>query len=117
MFNSAKAMGDRLIVILNSDEWLVRKKGRCFMTENERKEVLEAISSVDRVYIHHSDADDVTGALDILRPDIFANGGDRKAVEDIPEADLCNKIGIKMVFNIGGDKIQSSSSLLNEYSQ
>ncbi|MBU0547052.1 MAG: adenylyltransferase/cytidyltransferase family protein [Patescibacteria group bacterium] len=116
MFNEAKALGDRLVVILNNDNWLRKKKGYVFMTENERKEVIEAFRSVDEVYItkHLENTTDmsVCDALRTVRPDIFANGGDQKQ-DNIPEVSVCNEIGTKMMFGIGyGGKIQSSSWLL-----
>ncbi len=117
-FKAAKELGDKLVVILNNDNWLLKKKRFNFMSEKERKEVLEAIRYVDEVMItkHPKDTDDisVSEALKSLKPDIFANGGDRKA-DNIPEYDLCKKMGIKMVFNVGpGGKIQSSSSLVDK---
>ncbi len=116
MFKEAKALGDRLIVILNNDNWLLLKKKFNFMSEKERKEVIQAIRYVDEVVItkHPEDTDDlsVLQSLKEIMPDIFANGGDRKA-DNIPEYEFCHKHGIKMVFNVGhGGKIQSSSDLV-----
>ena len=115
LMKGARALGDRLVVILNNDNWLMKKKGFVFMPENERKTVLEAIRHVDQVVMtsHEADTKDVSVCKEIetLRPDIFANGGDRKE-DNIPECDLCGKLGIKMVFNVGGGKEQSSSELV-----
>lgn len=111
MFQAAKKLGTSLIVILNDDEWLKRKKGKPFMPEKERAEVINALKCVNHVYIYHSKSNDVSGALRKIHPDIFANGGDRKAEGDIPEAAVCKELGIEMVFNVGGGKIQSSSWL------
>lgn len=118
MFQAARKLGDKLVVILNNDNWLEDKKGFAFMPEKERAEIIEAFSFVDRVYItKHTkkDADrSVSKALAVLKPAVFANGGDRKSVKDIPEAAVCSMLGIKMVFNIGkGGKIQSSSWLID----
>src|SRR5258708_36900835 len=81
LLKDAKALGDKLVVILNNDNWLQKKKRFTFMKERERKEVLEAIKYVDEVVIskHKHDAADmsVTEELRRLRPDIFPNGGDR----------------------------------------
>lgn len=115
-FNEAKKLGDRLVVILNNDHWLRKKKGFSFMNEDERKEVIEALRSVDEVIItdHAPDTDDmsVCAALEKLRPDIYANGGDRTK-KNIPEVALCEKIGCQMVFEVGsGGKVQSSSWLI-----
>ena len=119
MFDEAKTLGDKLIVILNNDNWLKKKKGYSFMPEAERKEVIAALKSVDEVYIteHSEDTEDmsVCDALRVVRPDIFVNGGDRKH-DNIPEVSVCEEIGTQMVFGIGhGGKIQSSSWLLANY--
>lgn len=118
----AAKLGDELVVILNNDNWLKDKKGFSFMNENERKEILEAIKGVGRVVItDHAPGEymrdkSVCRALRDLKPDIFANGGDRKPEGDpVPEVALCEELGIKPVYNVGhGGKIQSSSSLADE---
>ncbi|MBI2099697.1 adenylyltransferase/cytidyltransferase family protein [Candidatus Uhrbacteria bacterium] len=115
-FQEAKKLGDELVVILNNDNWLKKKKGYIFMPEQERKEVLKALSCVDRVILtaHEPDTEDMSVclALKALRPDIFANGGDR-VLDNIPEVAVCNELRCSMVFNVGeGGKIQSSSWLL-----
>ena len=114
LFKHAKSLGDYLIVILNCDEWLERKKGRQFMNEEERAEVIRSIRYVDHVYIHKSDRDDVAEALRVIRPDIFANGGDRK-IDNTPEQDVCQELGIVTVYGVGGEKAQSSSALLAKW--
>ena len=118
MFQGAKKLGDRLIVIVNCDEWLMRKKGKIFMNQDDRAEIIKAFAFVDDVYILESGRDDVGEALEKIKPHIFANGGDRKEEKDIPEADICRKLGIKTVFNVGmGGKIRSSSELLRAYNK
>ncbi len=115
MFKQAKKLGDKLVVIINSDGWLRRKKGAYFMSANERREIIESFDCVDSVYMLNSVKPHVVDALLKVKPNIFANGGDRKNEDDIPEAETCKKLGIKMVFNIGGKKIRSSSDLLKNY--
>jgi D-beta-D-heptose 7-phosphate kinase/D-beta-D-heptose 1-phosphate adenosyltransferase len=118
MFQDAKARVGRegtLIVVLNGDSWLERKKGKRFMPQEERAEIIKALLCVDEVYVHESEADDVSEALRILKPHIFANGGDRIDTASIPEAHVCDELGIEMLFNVGGGKIQSSSWLLSAY--
>ncbi len=120
MFQEAKKLGDRLIVILNNDNWLKKKKNHVFMHQKERKEVIESIFGVDAVVItgHPKNPKDMSVSKEILKikPDIFANGGDRKNENDIPEVEACRKVGAKMIFNIGkGGKVQSSSWLLAKY--
>lgn len=117
-FHDAKKLGDVLLVILNNDNWLYKKKGYIFMNERERKEIIKSIKYVDQVVItnHPPDPKDmsVTKELRELKPDIFANGGDR-IKKNTPEVALCAKLGIKMAFNVGhGGKIQSSSELVRE---
>lgn len=119
MFEKAKKMGDTLVVILNNDNWLKKKKGWAFMPEKQRKEVIEALRCVDKVVItsHPKDPKDMSVSKELrkIKPDIFANGGDRKS-ENVPEVGVCKQIGCTMVYGIGhGGKIQSSSWLLGKY--
>jgi D-beta-D-heptose 7-phosphate kinase/D-beta-D-heptose 1-phosphate adenosyltransferase len=108
---AAKNYGEKLIVILNGDSFLDRKKGFCFMPAKERIEILKALRCVDEVYLYNSDKDDVIGALEVIRPNIFAKGGDRTGRNNIPEWDFCKEKGIQIITNIGGIKIQSSQWL------
>lgn len=114
LLREAKALGDKLVVILNDDAWLVRKKGYAFMPEAERKALLESIRWVDEVVVREPrGTHDVCHMLEKLTVHIFANGGDRKSEEDIPEAAVCKARGIRMVFNVGNDgKPQSSTWLV-----
>lgn len=119
LFREARELGDELVVILNNDNWLLKKKGYVFMPQEERIEILESLAAVDRVILtnHPLDPKDmsVCEELKILKPHIFANGGDRK-VGNVPEILVCNEMGCKMVFNVGhGGKVQSSSWLVAEY--
>lgn len=104
----AAAYGD-VIVALNSDEWLIRKKGYTFMPWAERARILEALRYV-RGVIPVDDTDgSVCAAIRDLRPRVFAKGGDRNA-DNCPEAELCAKMGVSFVAGLG-DKVQSSSNL------
>ncbi|OGZ97807.1 MAG: hypothetical protein A3J10_01975 [Candidatus Sungbacteria bacterium RIFCSPLOWO2_02_FULL_54_10] len=119
MFAAARTLGDRLVIILNNDNWLRKKKRHVFMPEKERKEVLRAFRAVDEVVLteHGKNPEDMSVAKELarLKPDIFANGGDRFA-DNVPEVAVCKKIACKMVFRVGrGGKVQSSSWLLNNY--
>ncbi len=112
-FKSAKKLGDMLIVALNSDEWLVNKKGKFFMPFLERKAIVENLSCVDLVIDFKDDAlGSATNALNKIKemyPDdrlIFANGGDRNK-DNIPEMSVDN---IKFEFGVGGDNKKNSSS-------
>ncbi|MEA3399428.1 MAG: adenylyltransferase/cytidyltransferase family protein [Patescibacteria group bacterium] len=115
----AKKLGDELIVVINNDNWLKKKKGKNFMLENDRKEILEALSCVDRVAIsfHNENPEDMSVCREIedIRPHVFANGGDRFA-DDIPEFKKCNELEIEMIFNVGqGGKVRSSSDLVKNF--
>lgn len=114
-------MGDELVVILNNDNWLTKKKGYALMNEKERAEIIKGLRAVNRVVItnHSLSSTDmsVCSALQKVKPNIFANGGDRTKL-NIPEVPLCQKIGCDMVFNVGkGGKVQSSSWILAKFKE
>lgn len=116
MFKKARMLGDKLVVILNNDNWLHAKKGFAFMPEKERKEVIEAFPFVDRVVLtsHKKKDSDMSVAreLTLLKPAIFANGGDRKK-ENTPEDSVCVNLGIVRKYGVGhGGKVQSSSWMI-----
>ena len=114
MIQAAAEMGN-VVVIANSDEWLMRKKGYVFMPYEERQEVLYSIKGVVDVIEAQDDDDTVCQTLKKINPDIFANGGDRKE-GNVPEYDLCEDMGIEMKFGVGGsDKPQSSSWLVEKF--
>lgn len=102
----------QVIFILNSDTWLERKKGYKFMNWLTRCEVIKALKYVVAVSSVEDSDDTVCEALKRIRPDYFANGGDRNDT-NTPEKELCEKLGIKMLWGIGGDKIASSSEFVN----
>jgi len=119
MFRDAKALGGKLVVILNNDNWVMKKKGRFFMSEKEREEIIESVRYVDKVVLtsHRKNPKDMSVCAELkkIRPDIFANGGDR-GKNNIPEVAVCGQIGVKVIFGVGGGKIQSSSWLLKKHS-
>src|SRR3989338_124243 len=113
LFREAKKLCDKLIVILNNDTQVKLKRSKAFMDEQERKAIIEAIKYVDEVFISVDEDGTQRKTLQLLQPHIFANGGDRRNENDIPETDVCRKHSIQMVFNVGGNKVQSSSWLLS----
>lgn len=115
LFEEARKLGDKLVVILNGDTWVYRKKGFVFMPAVERKEILLALRAVDEVIIYNSEASHVASALKELTPDIFAKGGDRDKVSTPSvEIRMCQEIGCRVVYNVGGGKVQSSSNLVKK---
>lgn len=126
MFQDASEQGTVLIVIINNDNWLRKKKGYVFMPQKERQEIIEAFDCVfNTVITDHSPDDPDTSVCDTLRKIkntyhkhriIFCNGGDR--VEgNLPSSEekLCEELGIEMRYGMGGGKIQSSSNLVEEF--
>lgn len=114
MFKEARELGDKLVVIINNDQQLINKKGRLIMSAEHRKEILEAIKYVDEVVVAIDDDKTVCKTLEKIKPNIFANGGDRIA-HNVPEVKICEENNIEMVWNIGhGGKIDSSSRLIEE---
>lgn len=103
---AAKALGGCLIVVVNNDEQ-VKLKGMLFMSAEERAAIISAIGCVSRVMISVDTDNTINKTLTILHPDIFAKGGD-SIPENTPEVGLCKELGIKVVFGVGGEKIQSS---------
>jgi cytidyltransferase-like protein len=118
-FNSAKSYGDKLIVALNSDVWLEKKKGKFFMPFDERKVIVESIKFVDEVIgFEDDDKGSCINALEEIKKSYpndniyFANGGDRDK-KNIPEMSVS---GISFLFGVGGnDKKNSSSWILNKW--
>lgn len=112
-FQHAAEYGD-LVVVLNSDAWLKRKKGFSFMCFDERKEIIKAYSFVKDV-VSVDDADGtVCEALRRIKPTFYAKGGDRRK-DNTPEQELCGWLNIEMLWEIGGnDKAQASSRLVDK---
>ena len=119
-FEAAKKLGDILIVGVNSDEWLIRKKGRPFMRHADRMSLVQSMRVVDQV-IDFDDADGTAKQaihqVRLRNPHdliIFANGGDRTK-DNIPEMDM-RDLNMRFEFGVGGtNKINSSSWILDEW--
>lgn len=123
LLKEASKYGSEVWVILNNDAWLLAKKGFVFMPQEERKEVLESIKHVTQVVLsqHQPPVIDMSICNELEKVAfyvhefdfgmVFCNGGDRM-LENTPEYAVCKKHGIDMIFGVGGDKIQSSSELV-----
>jgi D-beta-D-heptose 7-phosphate kinase/D-beta-D-heptose 1-phosphate adenosyltransferase len=125
LFEEAKKLGTRLVVILNNDNWLINKKGYAFMPEYERAAIIGALRVVDEVVLTKHVPDDpdtsVSKALAEVKPDIFANAGDRKDPDALPSPEniVCAAQGTQMRFFRfddlhlpGGEKKHSSSHMV-----
>jgi D-beta-D-heptose 7-phosphate kinase/D-beta-D-heptose 1-phosphate adenosyltransferase len=115
---SASELGHELVVLLNSDEWLIRKKGTAFLPFAERKAILESLGCRPRVFAHDDSDGSARKGLEDLVSDklwketiIFCNGGDRTEA-NIPEGGLA---GVEYAFNVGGEKTESSTQILTNY--
>mgnify|MGYP006088531237 FL=1 len=120
MFKEAYKLG-KVIVGLNSNKWLERKKNNFFMSYEERKEILDAIKYIDITEVFNDDDDTACDLIQKIHSKysseynvFFGNGGDRTN-KTTPELEFCNKNSIEMIWGLGGGKIQSSSDLLGKW--
>lgn len=117
MIHKAKQLGDKLVVIVNNDKQVALKGRVPFMPEKDRLEIIRALRDVDEVVLAIDDYKLANGEVPIikslarLKPDIFANGGDRKSISNVPEYLICQKLGIKMVDGLG-KKTRASSEMI-----
>ena len=123
MIKDAKKISDNVIVLLNSDNWLIRKKGKPFMVEAQRAQILEEFKSVSEVIIQKNDNDDSSNnaIIDFYKSHsnktiCYCNGGDRSQENKIRETQTCKDLGIDLKFGIGGiHKLESSSNLTKNH--
>ena len=123
MMKDANQIANEVIILLNSDKSLIRKKGKPFMLETQRAQILEEFKSISKVIIQKDDDDDSSNNaiidFHILNPNkkiCYCNGGDRSHQDKIREADICQKLGIVLEFGIGGiHKLESSSNLTKNH--
>lgn len=123
MIKEAKNIADEVIILLNSDDWLKRKKGKPFMVESQRALILEEFESVSKVILQTNDDDDSSNNAIIdfhkINPKkniCYCNGGDRSQENKIRESKVCKELGIDLKFGIGGiHKLESSSNLIKSH--
>ena len=120
MFKEA-SMNGMVVAGLNSDNWLIRKKGKFFMPFKERKEILESIKYIDLVKSFNDSDDTACDLIHKINSEFsdkynifFGNGGDRTN-QTTPEINFCNDNNIDLIWGLGGGKIQSSSDLLKNW--
>lgn len=102
----------KVVVLVNGDQFLIDKKGKPFMSAKERLEIVAGIAGVDLALEWYDGCQTVDAALDLFKPDYFTKGGDRDEPSAIPEWATCEKIGCEVVLGVGGEKVQSSSWLI-----
>ncbi|MBA3789143.1 adenylyltransferase/cytidyltransferase family protein [Patescibacteria group bacterium] len=114
----SKQFGDTLVVIVNGDDFLKRKKGKAFMDLDTRCKVVSYIRGADYIIPFEIENDHtVSIALEKIRPHVFTKGGDRVDESSIPEWETCQKYGIEVISGIGLDKLWDSSNFLNEWGE
>ena len=119
-FKRAKDLSNYLVVGINTEEWLTRKKGQYFQSWKERAEIIRHLDMVDAVISWNDEDDSACGAiakcLEIAQTVVFANGGDR-GKDNTPEIDKYdNHPNVEFAWGIGGDdKMNSSSWILHGY--
>ncbi len=111
LFEAAKALGTELVVVLNNDAQAIKKKGGIIINQDDRKELICALRCVDECVIAIDTDKTVCQTLELIKPDIFVNGGDRTS-DNVPENKVCEEYGIGMVYNVGGTKYDSSTDII-----
>lgn len=111
MIERARKLGDKLVAIVNNDYQVKLKGSVPFMTQADRIKIIGALRSVDEVFLSIDKDKTVCRSLAKVKPTIFANGGDRKSLGDVPEFPVCEKLNIKMVDGLG-KKIRASSQMI-----
>jgi D-beta-D-heptose 7-phosphate kinase/D-beta-D-heptose 1-phosphate adenosyltransferase len=112
--------GDTLVVIVNGDDFLMRKKGKAFQDVDTRAAIVSAIRGVDYVVKFEIEDDPTVGvALRAVRPNIFTKGGDRVQGKSLPESEesACRDLNIKIIDGVGRDKVWSSSDFLRDWGE
>lgn len=119
----AQKFGDIMVVIIDGDTRAINKKGKPFIPATDRAEIVDAIKGVDYVVIHENpNATNCAEVIEVIRPDVFAKGGDRNDKDrNDPnsglkvEADLIESYGGRIEYGVGKDKVWSSSNYLQEW--
>lgn len=122
MIEAAKSLGDYLIVVVNNDQQQILKKGKIILDEMNRMRLISSLRAVDEVVLSIDTEPPVIKTLREIAVKypkdqlIFANGGDRDGQRVVPETDICEKLGIEMVFGVGSDEVikRDSSTRINQ---
>lgn len=120
MIEAAAKLGDHLIVIVNNDKQQVLKKGKIILDEKNRLRLMRALKGVDQVVLSVDEDPTIIKTLEMVAEQhpgdelIFANGGDRDSAKEVPEAEVCERYGIEMIFDAGGIEKADSSTRINQ---
>lgn len=107
----------QLLVVVNSDDFLLRKHGLAAQSEDERAEIIDSIKGVNFVYIHHSHTQDIADCIHYFQPHFFCKGGDRSEISNIPESErlAMQDYGVVFIGGVGGrEKVSSSSDIMKK---
>jgi len=116
IITESKKFGDILVVVVNGDMQCITKKGKPFMPAKDRAYIVDSLKNVDYTVIYdHPTRYDSCEPLEIIKPDVFTKGGDRDEKNKVPEAEVVEKYGGKVEYNVGDPKIWSSSNYLQEW--
>lgn len=117
MIEAARAMGDKLVVVVNNDHQQMLKKGKIILDEKNRLRLLRALRDVNEVVLSIDEDPTIIKTLEMIARNhpgdelVFANGGDRDSEKTIPEAEVCHRYNIEMRFDAGAGKPDSSSRI------
>lgn len=120
MIEAAAALGDQLIVIVNNDKQQLLKKGKIILDEKNRLRLMRALKGVDQVVLSIDEDPAIIKTLEMVAQQhpgdelVFANGGDRDSAKAVPEADVCSRYNIEMIFDAGGTEKTDSSTRINQ---
>ena len=120
MIEAAAKLGDHLIVIVNNDRQQLLKKGKIILDEKNRLRLMRALKGVDQVVLSVDEDPTIIKTLEMVAEQhpgdelVFANGGDRDSAKEVPEAGVCEKYNIEMVFDAGGTEKADSSTRINQ---
>ena len=115
LIKEARKLGDWLVVIVANDFQASLKRPKLFQSQLERAVIMANIRGVDDVFISIDETPEVVESIAQVKPDVFASGCGEDHEDALKEKDVCEKLGIETVFNVGGDKIKSSSEILKRY--
>ena len=115
LIKASKKLGNHLTVIVANDRQARKKRHTVFIPEGERLALVYQLKDVDAVALSIDENTDVCDTLRMIKPDIFASGCDESHPDAIREKIVCDELGIEVVYGVGGEKIRSSSIILENY--